>query len=144
MGTALVAVGRHEEGLDALRGSLELYRDLPGAVQDQADCLYDTGVALRAAGRHEEAAASFRQALDLYRKVGGTGRQQAVCLYRAGSEMARLERYEEVQEAFQDAVALYPGLREEFGQDEGTLRTAWSAWCFARERTHSRRFRRCL
>ena len=113
-------------------------------MQDQADCLYDTGVALRAAGRHEEAADSFRQALDLYRKVGGTGRQQAVCLYRAGSEMARLERYEEVQEAFQDAVALYPGLREEFGQDEGTLRTAWSAWCFARERTHSRRFRRCL
>lgn len=93
--------------LSTLRKARDLYRQVGGTQEEQANCLHVIGRTLGAMGRHEEAVAAYREALGVYYRLLDSGRDRADCLHELGDALNEQGRYEEALVAYQGALDIY-------------------------------------
>ena len=105
---------RYKKALDAYRQAQNLYRQVDGTQQDQADCLEVIAVTFLTMGHYEEALDAYLQALDLYYELPNTQKNQAHtqeaqadCLHNTGYALRRMGCHEEALAAFRQALDIY-------------------------------------
>jgi len=117
LGLRLSDLGRHEEALEVIRQSLEIYQELVKTSHqtfqpDLAASLNNLGSSLSNLGRREEALKAAQEAADIYRKLADANSQAflpdlAASLNNLGAMFSNLGQRDEAPKAAQEAVDIY-------------------------------------
>ena len=122
LGLRLSDLGRHEEALEVIRQSLEIYQELVKTSHqtfqpDLAASLNNLGSSLSNLGRREEALKAAQEAADIYRKLAEANAQAflpnlAISLSNLGNSLSDLGQRKEALETAQEAVDIYRKLAD--------------------------------
>ncbi|MBL8991126.1 MAG: CHAT domain-containing protein, partial [Phycisphaerae bacterium] len=106
MGGTLAARQRHHDAVRALTEALRLFRDVPGAMVEQADCLTAIGRSQASADPElrEVAVLSLEEAVGLYERAGVNTPTYAQALASLGELLRDLKRLPEAAVRLLDAV----------------------------------------
>ena len=102
--------GDHFKAKELFEDALELYREVPGAEKDQANCLNNLANTLRALGKPANAEPYYHQALTLYQAMPNTEENQATCLLSLAATLYNLGRGVETEPLYRQALTLYQGI----------------------------------
>ena len=102
--------GDHFKAKELFEDALELYREVPGAEKDQANCLNNLAKTLRELGKPADAEPYYRQALTLYQGILNTEENQATCLYNLANALDDLGKPAQAEPYYHQALTLYQAM----------------------------------
>ena len=98
---------RAHDALGFFVRALDLYRQVEGTEEKQADCMSGVASTLRILGRIPEAETLYRKSLSIYRENKGTVLGQAFLLVDLASILHVLDRDSEATRLYREALGLF-------------------------------------